>query len=253
MEGIDLNSPVEYLYSSLRFFSEKEYHVTRFCEENVLLMVYDGILRFTEDGTAYEIHPGEYHIQKSGSFQSADSPSDAPKYLYVHFNASQTENDDALPFEGCFDYSKAKPLMEKLDTLSHSKTTLIEKVSVFYRILTLLRNEEKSVSLAGKIAEFISDEPPCNLSLELLCNKFHFSKNHIINIFKKEFGTTPVKYIINLKLARAKYLLEVTSDSAESIALSCGFNDYSHFYKLFCRENGISPVAWRKQRQTNPL
>lgn len=253
MQGIDLNSPVEYLYSSMRFFSEKEYHVTRFCKENVLLMVYDGILRFTEDGIAYEIHPGEYHIQKSNSCQSADSPSDAPKYLYVHFNASQAESGKILPFKGCFDYSKAKHLMEKLDRLSHSESTMVEKISVFFRILTLLQSEEKPANLAGKIAEFISEEPADTLSLKMLCEKFHFSKNHIINIFKKEFGTTPVKYINNLKLARAKYLLEVTSDSAESIALSSGFNDYSHFYKLFCRENGISPVAWRKHRQTNPL
>ena len=36
------------------------------------------------------------------------------------------------------------------------------------------------------------------ISLEKICKEFHFSKNHIINIFKKEFGVTPIKYINDL-------------------------------------------------------
>ena len=83
-------------------------------------------------------------------------------------------------------------------------------------------------------------------------SEFYFSKNHIINIFKKEFGVTPIKYINNLKLNRAKYLLEVTSDNLEEIAIKSGFNDYSHFYKLFQKETGISPSVWRNKKQTNP-
>ena len=104
-----------------------------------------------------------------------------------------------------------------------------------------------------EIAEFIKSVSPDKLSLDLLCKEFNFSKNHIINTFKKEFGVTPIKYINDLKLKRAKYLLEVTSDTLESISLKSGFNDYSHFYKLFYRENGLSPSIWRNEKHTNPL
>ncbi|MEE1043476.1 MAG: AraC family transcriptional regulator, partial [Clostridia bacterium] len=108
-------------------------------------------------------------------------------------------------------------------------------------------------SFANKIVEYISKENLSEISLEKICNEFHFSKNHIINIFKKEFNVTPIKYINDLKLRRAKYLLEVTSDTLESISLKSGFNDYSHFYKLFYQENGISPSMWRNKKHTNPL
>ena len=50
MKGIDLNKQIIYLHSSLRFFDKKEHHINRFCEENVLLLVYEGVLRFSEDG-----------------------------------------------------------------------------------------------------------------------------------------------------------------------------------------------------------
>ena len=86
-----------------------------------------------------------------------------------------------------------------------------------------------------------------------ICKEFYFSKNYIINIFKKEFGVTPIQYINNLKINNAKYLLEVTSDTLESISLKSGFNDYSHFYKLFYKETGLSPSKWRNKKQTNPL
>lgn len=253
MIGIDLNKPITFLHSSLRFFSENEHHITRFCKENVLLMVFEGVLRFTEDNICYEIHPGEYHIQKSNTFQCGEKASDSPKYLYVHFLSDWADNDSVLPFKGTYDYSKAKFLMEELDKLSHTESSLVQKSALFFELLLLLQRKEKPTNIANKIAEFIGNENLSKISLEKICKEFHFSKNHIINIFKKEFGVTPIKYINDLRLKRAKYLLEVTSDTLESISLKSGFKDYSHFYKLFCQENGLSPSIWRNQKHTNPL
>ena len=196
MKGIDLNKPITFLHSSLRFFSENEYHITRFCKDNVLLMVYEGVLRFTEDDVFYEIHPGEYHIQKSNTYQKGEKASDSPKYLYVHFLSQWAEDNTVLPFKGTFDYSNAKFLMEDLDKLSHTESSLIQKTAKFYELLLLLQQKAKSTSFADKIVEYISKENLSEISLEKICNEFHFSKNHIINIFKKEFNVTPIKYIM---------------------------------------------------------
>ena len=253
MRGINLNKPITFLHSSLRYFSEGEHHITRFCKDDVLLMVFEGVLRFTEDNIRYEIHPGEYHIQKSNTFQKGEISSDSPKYLYVHFHADWADNDTALPFEGNFNYSTAKSLMEDLDKLSHTESSLVQKTAIFYELLLYLQQQEKPASIADKIAAFICKESLNEISLEKICKEFYFSKNHIINIFKKEFGVTPIQYINNLKLNHAKYLLEVTSDTLESISLKSGFNDYSHFYKLFYRETGLSPSIWRNKKQISPL
>ena len=253
MRGIDLNKPVTFLHSSFRYFCQGEHHVTRFCKSDVLLMVFEGVLRFVEDGVFYEIYPGQYHIQKSNTFQEGKKASDSPKYLYVHFQSEWGDGDTVLPFKGTFDYSKAKTLMEQMDHLSQAGSLLTEKTAKFLELLLFLQRRDKQESNASKIEDFILSDELGEISLEAICNKFHFSKNHVINIFKKEFGVTPVKYINNLKLRRAKYLLEATSDTLESIAHKSGFNDYSHFYKLFCRENGVSPAAWRNKKHTEPL
>ena len=252
MTGIDLNKRIDFLHASLRYFSENEYHVTRICHEYVLLLVFDGILRFTEDGTQYEVHAGEYHIQKINSFQKGETASSAPKYLYVHFYAEQTNSDTALPFKGRFDCERAMSHMTRLDRLSHTNGTHIEKTAVFYELLLLIKQKNQYPDTADKIADFIQNEFLNDISLDRLCHEFHFSKNHIINIFRNKYGVTPVKYINELKLNRAEYLLEVTSDAAEAVAHNCGFNDYSHFYKLFCVKNGISPIEWRNKKHVQP-
>ena len=250
MVGINLNKYVFHKYSSLRFFKEGESHVSRICPDNVIVLVYEGILRFSEDGNLYEIHPGEYFIQHSGGIQNAPLPSDAPKYFFSHFKACWDEESEyVLPKIGYFDYSKLKPIIEELDFMTHNAAPYILTAAKFYQILSMLYKTKPNESLGGKIADYISKECYNNITLEALCEKFHFSKNHIINIFKKEFGITPNAYAMQLKLSRAEYLIEVTSDSLESISLKCGFQNYSHFYRQFMRKNNISPEKFRNEKR----
>ena len=252
MCGIDLNKPIFYKHASFRFFNSNEHHVERFCPEDVLLLVYEGVLRFSENGICYEVGPGEYHIQRHNAYQKGEYASDSPKYLYVHFLAEWTEDNQALPFRGNFDYHRLKPLLEKLDMLAHGDFTYIEAASKFFEILSLLYREKEPGTLAGKIAKYLSENISSAITLYMISEEFSFSKNHIINIFKKEFGVTPIEYINKLRIQKAKHLLESTSASAERISFDCGFNHYSHFYRLFMRGEGISPIEWRNKSRLYP-
>lgn len=249
MLGIDLNEKIEYKSASLRFFNKGERHISRRFGCEVLIMVYDGILRFSEDGEYFEVRPGEYHIQKRNTYQDGYAPSDSPQYLYIHFNAEWNGSDHILPKRGTFDTAKLRPLMEQMDKFAHNNSSYTHCCSIFYQILTQLITKPKKTNVAIEMAEYIKKGNLEEVSLDTLCQKFNFSKNHIINLFKAEFGTTPVKYINSIKLNHAKYLLEVTSNTTESIAQECGFNEYSHFYRLFMKDTGLSPTHWREQKQ----
>lgn len=253
MRGIDLNEPIQYGWASFRYFDENEYHVTRFCKEDVLLLVFDGVLRFTEDGETYEVQAGEYHIQKHDTFQTGEIASSSPKYLFVHFRGEWAEHDEVLPFRGHFSYSAMKEAMQRLDYMSHNDYTVVEQSGVFFYILSQLYRKETKDTVADRIAEFIGENYQKELSLEMLAEEFHFSKNHIINLFKKEYKTTPFEYIRNYRLKKAEWLLEVTPKTAEQIAMECGFQDYSCFYKAFRCRNGLSPNEWRTQKRLKPL
>ena len=249
MLGIDLNKPIEYKYASLRYFRTGEHHVSRIYPYDVLLLIFDGVLRFTEDGIQYELGPGQYHIQKHNSVQSGEHPSDAPQYLYVHFTAEWTEEASALPCDGVFDFYALKTVMEEMDSLSHDGAPYIIQAGKFYEILSKLHRNQPRDSLAGRIASYLEKECYQAITLEMLCQKFHFSKNHIINVFRKTYGMTPVAYANYLRIKKAEYLIEVTSDSLDRISAACGFQSYSHFYKLFVRKNQTSPESWRERKR----
>lgn len=253
MIGIDLNQPIQFGWASLRYFRRNEKHVTRLCHEKVLLLVYDGVLRFTEDGVDYEVHPGEYHIQKENSIQEGKVASDIPKYLYVHFYATWSSEKDALPFRGHFDYHILKPSIEQLDYMAHNNGSQLDMTILFLSILSSLsRNTAAGKSLANRIAAYLNIEFTKTISLEMLCDEFHYSKNHIINQFKAEYNMTPIAYIDELRLNKAMHLMEMTSAPIESIIRESGFATYTHFFRLFRRKTGLSPTEWRKKIRVQP-
>lgn len=248
LEGIDLNSEISYKYASFRFFDPGEHHITRFCEDDVLLLVYKGVLNFSEDGVGYSVRSGEYHIQKSKSFQKGDIPSESPEYLYVHFSAAWSVTEPKLPKTGRFDPDFFLPKMRLLHESANSGQPLINQTALFLDILCQLRSREKKLTLAESVAEYLSQNFPSHVSLTQLSEKYHFSKSHIINAFRRAYGVTPMEYLNRCRLRRARLMLELTTDTAESIGLQCGFGDYSLFYKAFRAKTGVSPAAWRKNR-----
>lgn len=248
MYGIDINKEIKYKFASFRFFDENEYHIDRVCKDDVLLLVFDGILRFSENGVFYEIHPGEYHIQKHNSVQKGMLPSSTPKYLYIHFYAEWTQ-DSLIAKSGKFDCDYLKDKMEKMNSLSYSDAPYIIKANMFYSILSKLCKNTLEDSVAEEISEYIIENYHKNIRIDMLSKRFSYSKNHIINIFKKSFGQTPIVYMNWIRLRKAEELLITTSESIESIAFGCGYSNYSHFYRQFIRKNNISPEKFRTQKR----
>ena len=244
--------PIMYKHASLRIFKKNECHVTRICLDNVLLLVYEGILRFSENGVQKEVCAGEYYIQKKNSHHSGEIVSDAPKYLYVHFDGEWTEGQDAFPSRGVFSYDSLSELIQRIDTAAHQSVPYNELQFLFLKLLMKLKEKPQKNDIAKIFSQYIN-ENLCNIySLSDICNEFHYSKNYVIRIFNKEFGVSPIQYINEVKIKRAMYLLETTSRPIKEIMEECCFHDYPYFYKRFINKTGISPQKWRKKKQMNP-
>ena len=252
MQGINLNKPILYRVASFRYFEENECHCTRFCKDNVLVMVFSGVLRFSENGKQIEVKKGEYYIQQKNCYQGGEIPSDSPKYLYVHFNGEWTDGETSLIYKGKFDYNALSNLMQDLNYASHNNFVYSEQEYLFLKLLLSLKQKVEKPSLAQEISAYVEKNIERVTSLDSLCKQFNYSKNYIIRIFNKEFGVSPIAYINEIKLKRASYLLESTSQSITEIAQECGFNDYPYFYKRFYAKTGVSPQVYRKTVRENP-
>ena len=111
---LDINKPIIYDCSSHRRFRKGERHITRVCGMSVLLLVYEGVLRFGEGETQIEVKSGEYYIQRAGIAQNGLIESDCPRYYYVHFSGEYTEND-GLSLRSKWQPEAMMPLIEGME------------------------------------------------------------------------------------------------------------------------------------------
>ncbi len=253
--GLSMNATPHYLLASFRYFGTNEHHISRTIPENVLLLGISGILCFTEDGIPIEVREGEYYIQKGGLPQAGPLRSVQPVYFYVHFWGEWTTNAPTLSRQGRFDVENMMPLLKKLAQLEQTDATLVEKNEVLCRILsTLYHIQNQATDSMSAIVEKMIRQMVSNLqnppTLELFSNEFHFSTNYLIRIFRETTGYTPHAYLSNARLRQARLLLETTNATAEDIALSCGFSDYPHFYRMFKGRFGMSPMQYRNWYRT---
>jgi transcriptional regulator GlxA family with amidase domain len=74
------------------------------------------------------------------------------------------------------------------------------------------------------------EEPLAQTDIARMTN---LSTRQLERLFRKYLDTTPTRYYLNLRLARARHLLRQTSMSILSVALACGFVSASHFSKCY--------------------
>lgn len=78
-----------------------------------------------------------------------------------------------------------------------------------------------------------------------VAGKLGISVRQLERLFGKFLNTSPKRYIMEMRLHRARNLIVQTENSITDIAMACGFNSTSHFSKVFRSHFGISPVSHR--------
>ena len=76
------------------------------------------------------------------------------------------------------------------------------------------------------------------LSIETVCRDSGISRAYFNRLFKEDFGVTPLAYINENRISKAKHLLNTGSYTNEEIAALCGFADVKYFYVVFRRLTG---------------
>ncbi len=85
-----------------------------------------------------------------------------------------------------------------------------------------------------------------DLDLETLAAESGYSRAHFLRMFRTATGTTPHRYLLELRLEYARRRLKSTSASLTDIALDSGFSSHSHFTSLFREKFGMTPSFYRR-------
>ena len=241
--------------ASFRYFEKHERHMTRVCSQDVIVMVFDGVLRFTENGMPVEVKAGEYYIQRSGLLQEGNFESDTPSYFFLHFSGGVfKESGNVLPLCGKVNFEELFPLFKKLEELVFARGSAVEKAAIIYQILASLKkqaNAPKYGRTVMRVISAVSADLRRNFSVDELADICGYNTNYFIKTFKKETGQTPYAYINDMKIKKAKQLLENSDASLAQISVECGFGAYINFYKSFVKSEGIPPLEWKKGKLAN--
>lgn len=81
--------------------------------------------------------------------------------------------------------------------------------------------------------------------LDQICRCVGLSKSTLLRAFTRSKGVTPYRYLENIRISKAKKLLEEGALPVEA-ALQTGFSDQSHFTNYFDQFIGISPGVYRE-------
>jgi transcriptional regulator GlxA family with amidase domain len=85
--------------------------------------------------------------------------------------------------------------------------------------------------------------------LDRLASALHVSSRTLLRRFKAETGQSPLSFLQQARVEKAKLLLETTRLALGEILELVGYRDESTFRTLFVRSVGVSPAAYRRQFQ----
>lgn len=98
-----------------------------------------------------------------------------------------------------------------------------------------------------KAIAYINENFSDNISLNELAKKASLSPFYFSRLFKKETGLTPHQYLIETRIAVAKFLLVSSAVSIREIAYETGFPDESSFCACFRKRENMTPASYRKK------
>ncbi len=116
------------------------------------------------------------------------------------------------------------------------------------------RRVELSSSTSGRytskecalVRRYIDSHFKENITLSQLSDLVHINKYYLVHTFSREYGVSPISYLISRRLQESKYLLTRTNHSLSQISHMLGFSSPSYFSQSFRRAEKMSPLEYRK-------
>ncbi len=100
--------------------------------------------------------------------------------------------------------------------------------------------------IVRQVMAFIHENYATCITRQELAHRFGLSERHLNRCFREETGVALMTYLNRYRINQARALLEMQNQSITDIAISVGFSDSSYFGRVFRKETGVSPIAYRR-------
>jgi YesN/AraC family two-component response regulator len=109
------------------------------------------------------------------------------------------------------------------------------------------RLPQATSALVKRALAYIHQNYALSLSRQQIASAVGVSERYLSEIFKQEMGISPWDVLNRFRIQRACELLKASDASITEIAIQVGFGDSSYFGRVFSKQTGLSPKAYRQQ------
>lgn len=186
------------------------------------------------------ISDGEYYVQTTTPTVCID----------IYFDTSDPMPDYAI---GLKNVKELKPLFLKINNIWKSRKSgfYVESMSILYEIIRKIKSHTEKYNTNASARKI---SPSYNYMLEhfsehdfdykAMCKKSELSYDYFKELFIKQYGVSPVKFVTVLRIEKAKEMLLTKHYTITEIADICGFENVYYFSTVFKKQVGVSPSKY---------
>ena len=218
-----------------------EYELLYFNKSTALLKLENKSFEMSA-GTCAIINPGELHSVSSKKGAECGVIALVFKLLDVFENYENFFDENPLPIAIFETYQKTiNPTL----SIKSQIYNLLYQLQVQNKIKTAI-NAPSQQSNIKKVLSFMENNYSENSSIAQLAKEAGLSKYHFIRVFKSYTDQTPIKYLNQIRITKAKELFKTGNTDVTNTAMQVGFENISYFIKVFKEINGVTPLKYMK-------
>lgn len=277
MEAYEKTGYLNYNFKLFHIRDQQGNYEFHYHEFHKVIFFLEGDVTYQIEGQSYQLKPHDIILVPAGMVHRAiiESPNPYERIiLYVsdQFLSNEAESTDSL--ERCFEEAREKSSHvlrtkgnvngDKLwQSIFHLEEAMNESdyADDFYRnalfcaFLVLLNRTvlhhsndlihiETKDSKISSVMDYLSEHLSEDIAMDDLAKRFFISKFHLMRRFKEETGYTIYGYLNMKRLLKARALITSGTDAADA-CFSCGFRNYSTFFRAYKKYFSVSPRQTR--------
>jgi AraC-like DNA-binding protein len=210
---------------------------------------------FSLDGVPYPLRAGHLYFGFRGE-TFAFSGARTVEYLYIGFEGRRADElfarfgicPTARVAEGC------KALIpfwrDALSRGTPANLDLVSESALLYAFSLLERNETSSDEVMRRVLYLLEEQfSDKELSLSSVAAEVGYHEKYLSHRFRLYTGVGFNRYLKNLRVKNAVFLMDNGVRSVKNVALLCGFGDPLYFSKVFRLEMGLSPSDYLRKKE----
>lgn len=229
-----------------------------------ILYIISGSGNYLVEGNQYPIYPGDIYILRPAEMHKLQIDANIPyERIVIHFSPSildamdpnhdllQAFWDRPLGVGNRFAAGDANTLYLAsafagfdLNNVGNIKLNLLGRLMLFLTVLDGIYSKGQThlpaEGFQSQLLEYVNEHLFEDISIQSVADAFYRSRSQISRVFRQATGSSLWDYVTVKRLMAARAMIQ-RGEPAIKACTSCGFSDYSSFYRAYKSHFGHSP------------